>query len=275
MLSTQEYDTAFNEKIGDTMPTRVRVLMPITVTEEERTEVGAALVAMASPELVLDLDDIPASEPSPSDFLAYRMNVAWAEYYGVPRALAAQNDGQDAVVVNCMRDPIVRSAREVCDIPIVGPTEASMHLAGLIGRTFGFVVFGDRAISPVEEQARLYGMTTQLAAVRAATVSLASAPTLPFETVIDEVVKPAIEVIEAGADSIILGCTGFRRYVPGIRKELARRGYEGIPFIEPLEAAIRQAAALAQLGLTSSRRAYPSSYDACAPICQPLMATRS
>lgn len=257
------------------MTTRVRVLMPITVTEAERAEVSAALATMASPELVLDLDDIPANEPSPSDFLAYRMNVAWAEYYGVPRALVAQEEGLDAIVVNCMRDPIVRAAREVCDIPIVGPAEACMHLAGLVGRTFGFVVFGDRAIPPVEEQARLYGMTAQLVAVKASTLSLDSAPTLPPEIVVDEVVRSAIEVIQAGADSIILGCTGFRRYVPAIREELVKRGYGGIPFIEPLEAAIRQAASLAQLGLTSSRRAYPSSYDACAPICRPLAASKS
>lgn len=254
------------------MATKIRVLMPITVTDAERAEVTAALSAMAHDELLLDLDDIPSPDPSPSDFLAYRMNVAWADYFGVPRALAAQDEGVDAVVINCMRDPIVRAAREVCDIPIVGPAESAMHLAGLVGRTFGFVVFGERAIPPVEEQARMYGMTSQLAGIRTSALSLESAPTLPLETVVDEIVTPAIQLVEAGADSVILGCTGFRRYIPAVRAELVTRGYAGIPFIEPLEAAVRQAATLVSLGLSSSRRAYPSSYEACAPICRPLSA---
>lgn len=47
----------------------------------------------------------------------------------VERALQAQRDGHQAVIVMCFMDPAVRESREVLDIPVIGVGEASMLYA--------------------------------------------------------------------------------------------------------------------------------------------------
>ena len=44
---------------------------------------------------------------------------------------AAEAEGMDAVIIDCMADPGLDPARELASIPIIGPAQAAMHLAAL------------------------------------------------------------------------------------------------------------------------------------------------
>ena len=46
----------------------------------------------------------------------------------------AEEDGYDAVMVGCAADPGVREARYMAGIPVIGPLQAGLHTAGLLGR---------------------------------------------------------------------------------------------------------------------------------------------
>ena len=50
-----------------------------------------------------------------------------------------EEQGYDAVVVGCCYDPGVRVARELVDIPVVGPLEAAMNHASYFGHSFTVV----------------------------------------------------------------------------------------------------------------------------------------
>jgi allantoin racemase len=63
---------------------------------------------------------------------------------------------------------------------------------------------------------------------------------------------------EDGAHAILFGCTGMRGCAEGLRVALAERGYPGIPVIDPVMAAFKVAEALVDLGLTPSKRTYPT-----------------
>ena len=45
----------------------------------------------------------------------------------------------DAIVINCFSDPALYGAREITNIPVVGPGEASMMIALMLGHKFGVV----------------------------------------------------------------------------------------------------------------------------------------
>ncbi len=86
---------------------------------------------------------------------------AFDEALAVPDTLAqiieAERDGADAVVVNCMGDPGVKAGREAVDIPVIGPCEASMHLAAMLGHTFSVLTVLARLSTQFENQARCTG----------------------------------------------------------------------------------------------------------------------
>src|SRR4030066_2435457 len=55
------------------------------------------------------------------------------------KTIQAEKDGFDAVIIDCMADPGLFSAREVVNIPVIGPVEASMHLAAILAHRFSFI----------------------------------------------------------------------------------------------------------------------------------------
>ena len=57
----------------------------------------------------------------------------------VALAQAAEKDGCNAVISDCFGDPGVRASREVVDIPVIGPAEASFLLAASLGHRFSVV----------------------------------------------------------------------------------------------------------------------------------------
>ena len=65
--------------------------------------------------------------------------------------------GYDAVVVGCCYDPGVRVARELVDIPVVGPLEAAMNHASYFGHSFTVVTDHAKARPWLEDLVRLHG----------------------------------------------------------------------------------------------------------------------
>src|SRR5712675_1538371 len=53
--------------------------------------------------------------------------------------LAAEREGFDAFVIGCCYDPALTQARELVNIPVVGPLEASVMLSRLFGHSFAVV----------------------------------------------------------------------------------------------------------------------------------------
>src|SRR5687767_6737863 len=54
-------------------------------------------------------------------------------------------EGVDGAMVACSGDPGITEARTLVDIPVVGPWEATLHLASSYAYRFGVVTVEDRA----------------------------------------------------------------------------------------------------------------------------------
>ena len=170
-------------------------------------------------------------------------------------AIRAEADGFDAVAMGCLCQPGVAAAREVLNIPVVGETNAAMHLASLVAPRFSFLVpgaFSGEADRIVAELARQDGFADQLASVRRV-----SASSLDFsgEGAADALVSAMLAAAEAaisqdGAQAII-GYGGR-----GIYRQL--RHALPVPVISPIQASVIVAEMLVRAGIAQSKLAYAS-----------------
>lgn len=72
----------------------------------------------------------------------------------------------DAAIVGCFGDPGLDALYEVTSwLPVVGPGEASMHFACMLGRPFGIITVADGVVGPIERVAAHAGLDGRLAGV--------------------------------------------------------------------------------------------------------------
>lgn len=229
---------------------RTRVVVPVTATElgDERS-----ISALGDGGRTVDRVQIvrgPASIES-------EYEAALAAPDTLRLMAEAETEGVDAAVIDCMGDPALQAARELVSMPVLGPAQTGMHLACLLGHRFSVATIGEQAIPELENLARVYGVSEQLASVRSVDIpvlELADDPDRLAEALVE---ASAAAVLEDGAHVILFGCTGMAGYAKRVRDGLAAHGIEGVPVIDPMPAAVRIAQALAELGLTHSKRTYP------------------
>jgi len=196
------------------------------------------------------------SIPEGTEYLQYFGENLISDYNVYIEASKAEAEGYDAVQSDCIFDPALKPIKEALNIPVVGPLECSIHLASLLGGKFSVLVNDGSMIKFIEERVKDYGLDGKLASVRVSGVTFAE---LGFGTKKDvgairkKLLAAGKKVIEEdGAAVIILACTsmfGFR--------DLFMKKY-GVPTLEPGVIAAKTAEMLVDLGLTQSKRAYPT-----------------
>lgn len=178
------------------------------------------------------------------------------EHLAVPGLLRAaprlEEEGFDAVVVGCFGDPGLAAARELVTVPVVGPAQASCHLAAQLGDRFGILTVVPEVVPGLRRQVRAYGLEGLLGDLRAVDVPVLELRSRRAE-VLERLVEEGEGALEAGADALVLGCMtmGFL----DVAEELSRR--LGVPVVNPARAALASAETLVRQGLVPSRRAYP------------------
>jgi allantoin racemase len=178
---------------------------------------------------------------------------AYEEYVSIPGSLelaaAAEADGSDAIILGCFGDPGLDGFREILSVPVVGPCEASMHVAAQLGDSFGIVTVLDSVVGPLRKLARLAGLESRLATVVACDV-----PVLELGDESYGPVRTASEAaIAAGSDTLILGCMSMAFL--GVAERLSAE--LEVPVLNPARTALKTAEGLVSIGIAHSKRAYP------------------
>lgn len=115
-------------------------------------------------------------------------------------------EGYDAVVVGCCYDPGVRVARELVDIPVVGPLEATINHASYFGHRFTVLTDHEKAVPAIEDLVRLYG-ATNCRRVRCVDWFITEMIKDPTAVADDAAARCLLAMKEDDADVIVLGCT--------------------------------------------------------------------
>lgn len=164
-----------------------------------------------------------------------------------------EREGADAVIIGSFDDPGLAAARELVRIPVIGPAEASCHLAAQLGDRFGILTVVDEVIPLLRRLLRAYGLERLLGDIRAVHVPVLELRSRPAK-VLASLTSEGERALEAGCDTLVLG--GMTLGFLGVAGKLQER--LGVPVIDPVLASLKMAETAVALQAVHSRRAYPS-----------------
>ena len=142
----------------------------------------------------------------------------------VRKAEWAEKNGYDAVVVNCMMDPGVKAAKEAVNIPVIGPLEACMHIASILGSKPQTILPGDIPVLEMHND-----------------------PEKTYAALKED----ANRALKEGSEVLIMGCTALS----GIAEKLSRE--IDVPILENVGTALKVAEMLVDLKVSQSKKTYP------------------
>jgi allantoin racemase len=200
---------------------RIRLIIPITgLTGEGVKERLNYLNEIADPGTEVEAVQVEVGPPaieSEADAVLAGPNV-------LRLVGEAERDGVDAAIIWCGGDPALAAARELVDIPVIGPGESMSALSMVLGRKPCRVV----PEIPVLEMRKDLDRTVE--ALR-------------------EEIAERIERREG--DVFVLGCLALWGLGKRFRESL------GVPILDGAEVSLKMAELIVKLGLRHSRIAYP------------------
>lgn len=170
--------------------------------------------------------------------------------YVIEEVRRAEEEGYDAVTIDCAADVAIRAVKEAARIPVVSAGEASLVYALVLGDRFSVITVLEETARAIEHNVGAKGLRDRLASVRAINI-----PVLNLNNH-ERTAKALLEIsrlaiAEDRADVIVLGCTGMSPLARQMAVELP------VPVIDPAVAAIELAKSLVAMGLSHSKRAFP------------------
>ncbi len=179
-------------------------------------------------------------------------------------AIEAEKAGYDALFINTVGDYGIDEMRSSVDIPVVGAGEATMHLAGTLGRRFSIVTVWPAKMNFIyDERLRGCNMSAKCVSVRnvlsndevpnvesagAAAERLNAREASLVDRVLMEIGRAKKE---DHADNIMLGCTCM---VP-IKADVA--GRTDAPVLDAMTCGYKMTETVLARGLAQSRVAFP------------------
>jgi allantoin racemase len=160
----------------------------------------------------------------------------------------------DAIIIGCFSDPGLAALRELFDCAVIGPFEASFHLAAQLGARVGVVTILESVVPMLDRLAWGIGL-----AVRYAGAAAIEVPVLELK---NDPAHVAARIVEAGrdlmarrdADVLVLGCMSLSFL--GVAEHAAK--HVGVPVVNPAMCALKTAESLVAQRLLASRRTYAS-----------------
>jgi allantoin racemase len=200
---------------------RIRVVIPIMGLSAEAIEERMSyLRSIADPGTEVEAVQIREGPPA----IESRVDKVEAAPEVLRLVKEAEEEGCDAVIIWCGGDPALEAARELADIPVIGPGEAMRLLASMMGEKPCCII----PDIPVLEMRKDLKRTMER---------------------VKEMIKERMERGEG--DSFYLGCLALWGLGRRLREELE------IPIVDGAEASLKMAEVAVKLGLKPSRITYP------------------
>ncbi|MGR6432391.1 aspartate/glutamate racemase family protein [Rhizobium sp. PAMB 3174] len=221
---------------------RILVVNPNTTASMTET-IASAAVRVAAPGTQISA---VTSAMGPVSIEGY-----YDEAFAVPGLLAeiaaGEKAGADAAVIACFDDTGLDAARAMAAIPVIGICEAGLAAASFIARRIGVVTTMVISLDPLEHLVQRYGMAGR-ARVRAADIPVLSLedPQSGARARLEAEIRRSIE--EDRSEAIVLGCAGMAEMAAELQEKY------GLPVIDGVGAAVKQAEALVTLGLRTAKR---------------------
>jgi allantoin racemase len=234
------------------MSKRVKVIVPIPM--------DAAGVANRASQLSGDM----ISDGFEVEFVAVSWGAALGDsYYDTmlmdmsvfEAGIKAEEEGFDAVCIDTVSDSGMYALRSRLSIPVIGPGQAALHAACMLGHKFSVITMWDEWFHLYKKILSEYKLEARCASLR----SIQTRPDLQEllegkeEVIFKKLEAESLKAIEDdGADVIVLGSTTMHQshgYLSGVLP---------VPVINPGQIAYKLCEVFLELGLSHSKTAFPA-----------------
>lgn len=231
-------------------PIRICVLVPVA-TSQYNERIMKAIAPVVPPDVQVEIRNITQGHPDIENRTNWQQN-------GMPVVELAQaiaNDGFDGIWLTDFDMCGVEAAREVIDIPIIGGFPAAAFSALALSQRFSIITILPSTLAMQRGHAQTYGIQDTFASIRAINCPVAQLDDM--EVVIIRTFDAALKAIkEDGAQSILLGCTGFVDVASRVSRMLSDEMGGYVPVIDPNQAGFSFLVSLVRMQVRPSRLTY-------------------
>ena len=227
---------------------RIHIVVPITsesfneqITQEARGFLGTGTD--------LEVSCLPYGPASIESF--YDETLAGPPI--VAEVMRAASEGADGVFITCFGDPAVPAARELVDIPVVGGFEPAVATAVNLGERFSVVTVLPNVAPMISGLATRMGIRSRMASIE-----VIDTPVLELhdsDALIESLFEASRRALDAGADVLVLGCTGMLGVAAALQARLEAECGR-VPVVDPTGASLGMLLTMHSMGLMPSRRTY-------------------
>jgi Asp/Glu/hydantoin racemase len=155
----------------------------------------------------------------------------WRDWHLVvePMCRLIERTPADLYVIACASDPGIEAARTCTDRPVLGVFRSAVAAAVARAERFGVIAIVDASIARHRTALRAMGLEARLAGEVALNVTMETL--LRPEAARAHLIAAGQALSRAGAETIILGCTGMAHHREAVEDAV------GLPVIEPCQAA--------------------------------------
>jgi allantoin racemase len=216
-------------------------------TPEDLAAKKRSLQTVLRPDTQLDMFAAESGVPYiESSFEFYLSEAAVAR-----KVVEVAQMGYDAVIGTAFLDNGLDAARELVDIPVVGPAKVTLYMAATLANSFAVIAAAGDLPKHVRAFAKVLGVADRLVAVPTLKCTVADFLHDEDNAVAMTIAMGRQLMEEHGAEALVLGCGATTGLAARVTREL------DIPVLDPGLTAVKYAEMLVDLGLSQSKRAYP------------------
>ncbi len=235
-------------------PYRVCILVPAN-TDHFNQMLFDAVKPVIPPDFEVEVRNITSGH----DCIESRTDWLQNGYPTVELAKALEKEGFDGIWLSDFDMCGVEAARENINIPIIGGFPTSAFTALALSQRFSIITILDSTLAMQRGHPQTYGIEDDFASIRAIDCPVNQLANL--DVVVGKAFEAALKCIEEdGAQSILLGCTGFVGVAERVSSLLQQTLQTYVPVIDPNQAGFSFLVSLVRMKLRPSRLCY-SQYD--------------
>jgi allantoin racemase len=231
-------------------PIRICVLVPVN-TSQYNDRIIKAITPVLPADVQVEIRNITSGHPD----IENRTNWLQNGMPVVELAQAIEKDGFDGIWLTDFDMCGVEAAREVIDIPIIGGFPPSAFAALMLSQRFSIVTILQSTLAMQRAHPQTYGIEDTFVSIRAIDCPVAQLENV--DVVVARTFEAAMKAIkEDGAQSILLGCTGFVNVASRVSTLLGEALGSYVPVIDPNQAGFSFLVSLVRMQVRPSRLTY-------------------
>lgn len=229
---------------------RICILAPVGVSTFNQSILDAVSPVIPN-DVLVDVRNLPSGTPHIQDRIDWLENGPAV----VTMAVQLEKEGFDGIWLSDFDMCGVEAAREVINIPIVGGFPVAAFSALLLSQRFSIVTVLQSTLAMQRGHVQNYGLQDSFCSIHA--IDCPVDQLADKSVVIPKILESALLAVKRdGAQSILLGCTGFVGVAREVELLLEERLNCYVPVIDPNQAGFSMLLALVRMRVRPSRLCY-------------------